>query len=123
MFNKANILKTEFIRGIAIFFLLLTALSACASPEPQSVLEEAPPRRGSAEILVEVRDITADIMGVPFADVTAASNFKDDLGADDGKMAELAAEFETVFLVELSDVDVNGLTTVRSAVDLIDSKQ
>jgi acyl carrier protein len=118
---KGNWQKWLFWLGVA---LLMGLLSACGGqPEEVAMSEQVPARRGDAEILVEVRDITADVLEVPFADVAEDSDFRQDLGADEESMASLAEEFESIYEIELTEAEVEALTTVGSAVELIVSKQ
>lgn len=121
MIHKYN---KKIAQRLLIFIAMLFTiglLAACgASPEP---MVEAPPRRGSTDVLAEVQEITAEILEVSESDVAEGADFRTDLGADDSKMAELASEFEKAFSVDLSDEEVSELTTISSAVDLIDSKK
>lgn len=106
-----------------LFLLLMLILAACGGSEQASISEEAPPRRGGADVLGQVQEITADILDVSEDDVTESAEFRADLGADDEDMDELVDEFEEAFGIELSDAEEDELTTVQTAVDLIESKQ
>lgn len=103
-------------------FLLLAALAACGGAGAE-VVEEAPPRRGSINVLGIVQGITAEVLEVSAADVGEDSQFRADLGADDAEIAELVERLEEEFGIEISDEEATNLTTIQSAVELIESKR
>jgi acyl carrier protein len=108
-----------------LFTLLLVGLLvACGGSQAQEVAmsDQAPPRRGSVSTLVKVQEITAEVLGIAEADVVEEADFREDLNATDEQMTQLGEEFAAEFAIELSEAEIDGLTTVDSAVKLIDSK-
>jgi len=102
----------------------MVVVSACGSqPDEVALSKQAPPRRGAVDVLAQVQEITAETLGVSEDAVVENADFRQDLGADDDKMASLADAFQKTFDIKLTAEEVGGLTTVQSAVDLIKSKQ
>ncbi len=66
-----------------------------------------------------VKHIIVDQLGVDAAEVTAASSFVDDLGADSLDRVELIMALEETFGIEIPDADAEKITTVQDAVDYI----
>ena len=67
----------------------------------------------------KVKQIIVDQLGVDAADVSAASSFVDDLGADSLDRVELIMALEETFGVEIPDEDAEKIVTVQNAVDYI----
>jgi acyl carrier protein len=67
----------------------------------------------------KVKQIIVDQLGVDAADVTAASSFVDDLGADSLDRVELIMALEETFGIEIPDEDAEKIVTVQNAVDYI----
>jgi acyl carrier protein len=67
----------------------------------------------------KVKQIIVDQLGVDAADVSAASSFVDDLGADSLDRVELIMALEETFGVEIPDEDAEKIVTVQDAVDYI----
>jgi acyl carrier protein len=111
--------------GLMLLLIMATLLSACggAPTDDTAMSEQVPARRGNADILLEVQDITSEILDVPFDDVVEDADFRKDLGANEAQMAELGDVFAEAFTIELTDAEITALTTVESAVALIESKQ
>jgi acyl carrier protein len=70
----------------------------------------------------KVKEIIIDKLGVDEAKITMDAKFIDDLGADSLDTVELIMQFEEDFNIEIPDEDAEGLTTVKTAVDYIESK-
>ena len=66
-----------------------------------------------------VKQIIVDQLGVDAADVTAASSFVDDLGADSLDRVESIMALEETFGMEIPDEDAEKIVTVQNAVDYI----
>ena len=66
-----------------------------------------------------VKQIIVDQLGVEPADVTPASAFVDDLGADSLDRVELIMALEETFGIEIPDEAAEKISTVQDAVDYI----
>jgi acyl carrier protein len=67
----------------------------------------------------KVKQIIVDQLGVDASDVTEASSFVDDLGADSLDRVELIMALEETFGMEIPDEDAEKIATVQDAVDYI----
>jgi acyl carrier protein len=67
----------------------------------------------------KVKQIIVDQLGVDAADVSPASSFVDDLGADSLDRVELIMALEETFGMEIPDEDAEKISTVQDAVDYI----
>jgi len=67
----------------------------------------------------KVKQIIVDQLGVDAGDVTPASSFVDDLGADSLDRVELIMALEETFGMEIPDEDAEKIVTVQNAVDYI----
>jgi len=67
----------------------------------------------------KVKQIIVYQLGVDAADVTPASSFVDDLGADSLDRVELIMALEETFGMEIPDEDAEKISTVQDAVDYI----
>ncbi|MFH0910302.1 MAG: acyl carrier protein [Planctomycetota bacterium] len=70
------------------------------------------------EIKAKVVDIVVEQLGVGREQVTEATSFVDDLGADSLDVAELTMEIEDEFDLNIPD-DEEGIRTVGNAIDYI----
>ncbi|MBU6460559.1 MAG: acyl carrier protein [Proteobacteria bacterium] len=68
-----------------------------------------------------VKKIVAEQLGVNEADVKTDSSFVDDLGADSLDTVELVMALEEEFECEIPDDDAEKITTVKQAMDYINS--
>lgn len=69
-----------------------------------------------------VKKIVAEQLGVNEAEVQTNSSFVDDLGADSLDTVELVMALEEEFDCEISDEEAEKITTVKQAVDYINSR-
>jgi acyl carrier protein len=67
----------------------------------------------------KVKQIIVDQLGVEASDVTDASSFVDDLGADSLDRVELVMALEETFGIEIPDEDAEKMITVRDAVNYV----
>mgnify|MGYP006138423853 FL=1 len=72
--------------------------------------------------LTKIKEIIIDKLGVEESKITLDARFLEDLGADSLDTVELIMQFEEEFDIEISDEDAEGLTTVGSSIDYINSK-
>jgi acyl carrier protein len=74
-----------------------------------------------SDIVERVRKIVVEQLGVDEADVSLEAGFVDDLGADSLDTVELVMALEEEFETEIPDEDAEKITTVKEAVDYINS--
>ena len=72
--------------------------------------------------LTRIKEIIIDKLGIEESKITPEARFIEDLGADSLDTVELIMQFEEEFDIEISDDDAEGLTTVGSSIDYINSK-
>jgi len=70
----------------------------------------------------KVKSIIVEQLGVDEEEVTPDASFVDDLGADSLDIVEMVMAFEEAFELEIPDEDAEKITTVKDAVEYIDSK-
>ncbi|TVT50399.1 MAG: acyl carrier protein, partial [Sedimenticola thiotaurini] len=68
-----------------------------------------------------VRKIVVEQLGVSEDEVTLEASFVDDLGADSLDTVELVMQLEEEFGTEIPDEDAEKITTVKLAVEYINS--
>ena len=71
----------------------------------------------------KVRDIVVEQLGSEADEVTLASTFIDDLGADSLDIVELIMAFEEEFNVEIPDEAAEKIKTVQDVVNYIDQNK
>ena len=76
-----------------------------------------------SDIAERVKKIVIEHLGVEEAKVTDTASFIDDLGADSLDIVELVMAFEEEFGVEIPDDAAEKITTVKDAIDYIDSNK
>jgi acyl carrier protein len=72
-----------------------------------------------SDIETRVKAIVVEQLGVSAEEVTNASSFIDDLGADSLDTVELVMALEEEFGAEIPDEDAEKITTVQAAIDYI----
>ena len=70
----------------------------------------------------KMKEIIIHKLGVDENKITKEAKFVEDLGADSLDTVEIIMDFEEEFDVEIPDEDAEGLTTIQSALDYINSK-
>ena len=75
-----------------------------------------------ADALSTIREVAAEVLSVDPEQVTEAARFKEDLDADSLDLVELVMGLEERFDIEVPEEDLEGVTTVGQAVDLVLSK-
>jgi acyl carrier protein len=76
-----------------------------------------------SDIEERVKKIVVEQLGVDEAEITNASSFIDDLGADSLDTVELVMALEEEFGAEIPDEEAEKITTVQAAIDYIKSSQ
>lgn len=74
------------------------------------------------ELTQKVVNTTVEHLGVEEAKVTEDARFVEELGADSLDVIELVMAFEELFGIEITDDETDGLSTVKQAIDLLESK-
>lgn len=73
-------------------------------------------------MLEKVKAIIEDKLGVDGVEITAETNFKDDLGVDSLDLFELVMALEEEFGTEIPSEDLEKLTTVGKVIEYIENK-
>lgn len=73
-------------------------------------------------MLEKVKDIIQEQLNLDGVEITEASSFKDDLGADSLDLFELVMSFEEEYGIEIPSEDLEKLTTVGAVIEYIKSK-
>jgi acyl carrier protein len=76
-----------------------------------------------SETADRVKKIVVEHLGVESDKVTEDASFIDDLGADSLDIVELVMAFEEEFGVEIPDDAAEKITTVRDAIEYIDTNK
>ena len=71
-------------------------------------------------MLETIKKLVAENLGVDEADITEASSFKEDLGADSLDLMDMVMSFEDEFGVEIDTEAIGDLTTIGSVVTYIE---
>ncbi len=71
------------------------------------------------EALSVIREVAEEILSVQPDQVTEDARFKEDLDADSLDLVELVMGLEERFDVSIPEEDLEGVTTVGQAVDLV----
>ena len=74
------------------------------------------------EALNAIRDVAVEVLSVEPDAVTEAARFKEDLEADSLDLVELVMGLEERFDIEVPEEDLEGVTTVGNAVDMVLAK-
>ena len=69
----------------------------------------------------KVKQIIVEQLGVDESQVDGAASFVEDLGADSLDIVELVMAFEEAFEIDIPDEDAEKITTVKDAIDYIQS--
>ena len=75
-----------------------------------------------AEALSTIKEVAAEVLSVDPDQVTEAARFKEDLDADSLDLVELVMGLEERFDIEVPEDDLEGVTTIGQAVDLVLAK-
>ena len=74
------------------------------------------------EALSALREVAVEVLSVEPDQVVESSRFKEDLDADSLDLVELVMGLEERFDIEVPEDDLEGVTTVGHAVDLVLTK-
>ena len=73
-------------------------------------------------MLEKIKEMVAEQLNVDAAEITEATSFKDDLGADSLDLFELVMALEEEYEIEIPYEELENLTTVGSVADYLKSK-
>jgi acyl carrier protein len=71
------------------------------------------------DALATIKQVAAEVLSVDADVVTEDARFKEDLDADSLDLVELVMGLEERFDIEVPEEDLEGVTTVGQAVDLV----
>jgi acyl carrier protein len=74
------------------------------------------------QVLKVLREAAVEVLGVDAEQVTLEASFKDDLDADSLDLVELVMALEGELDVKIEEEELEGITTVGAAVDLVMTK-
>ena len=74
------------------------------------------------DALVAIKEVATEVLSVEPGIVTESARFKEDLDADSLDLVELVMGLEERFDIEVPEEDLEGVTTVGHAVDLVLTK-
>lgn len=72
-------------------------------------------------MLEKIRAILVEQLGVEASEVTEATSFKDDLGADSLDLFELVTNLEDEYSIEVPAEELEKLTTVGKVIEYLKS--
>lgn len=75
------------------------------------------------KVRAEVVDIISNRLGVGKEQITDATTFQEDLGADSLDVVELVMELEEKFKIQIPDEEAEKIKTVGAAVDYVVAHQ
>ena len=72
-------------------------------------------------MLEKVKEIVADSLGTEVEELTPATSFKEDLGADSLDLFEMVMAYEEEFEKEIPTEDLEKLTTIGDVVSYLEA--
>jgi acyl carrier protein len=75
-----------------------------------------------AEVLDALREVAVEVLSVDADAVNEDARFKEDLDADSLDLVELVMGLEERFDISVPEEDLEGVTTIGNAVDLVLAK-
>lgn len=75
----------------------------------------------TSDILMQVKNIVAEKLGVNISKITPQAKFSDDLGADSLDTIELVMAMEEKFGIAINDKDAEQIESLKDAVEFIES--
>lgn len=73
-------------------------------------------------MLERVKEIIKEQLNLDDVEITEATSFKDDLGADSLDLFELVMAFEEEYCVEIPTEDLEKITTVGAVIEYMKAK-
>jgi acyl carrier protein len=75
-----------------------------------------------SDALSTIKEVAAEVLSVEPDQVTEEARFKEDLDADSLDLVELIMEIEERFQITVPESELEGVTTVGQAIDLVVAK-
>ena len=75
-----------------------------------------------SDALSTIKEVAAEVLSVEPDQVTEQARFKEDLDADSLDLVELIMEIEERFQITVPESELEGVTTVGQAIDLVVAK-
>lgn len=75
-----------------------------------------------SDTLDRFRDCAVEVLAVEAEQVTPEASFADDLDADSLDLVELVMALEEEFDISVDEEELEGVTTVAHAIELVESK-
>jgi acyl carrier protein len=75
-----------------------------------------------SDALATMKEVAAEVLSVDPDQVTETARFKEDLDADSLDLVELVMGLEDRFDITVPEEDLEGVTTVGQAIDLVMTK-
>lgn len=72
-------------------------------------------------MLEKIKELLADELGIDAEEITEATSFKDDLGADSLDLFELVTNLEEEYDIEVPAEELEKLTTVGKVIEYLKS--
>ncbi len=73
-------------------------------------------------MLEKIKEIIAEQLSVEAETITAATSFKEDLGADSLDLFELVMSLEEEYNIEIPSEDLESITTVGAVMEYLKNK-
>lgn len=73
-------------------------------------------------MLEKVKEIIAEQLNISESEISAESNFKDDLGADSLDLFELVMSLEEEYGIEIPSEDLEKIATVSDVIEYLNAK-
>ena len=78
-------------------------------------------KKGKKTMLEKIKEIVAESLNADAAELTEATSFKDDLGADSLDLFEMVMAFEEEFEVEIPSEDLEQINTIGDVVKYLEA--